>query len=155
MPAPQDDNVLIRTAEERDLPTLSRLLTLLFDLEQDFHPDPERQLAGLRLMLHSPRAVVLVAERDGQIAGLCGVQCIISTAQGTEAAVIEDLVLFPEFRGRGLGTRLLAEAERWAGARGIRRLQLHCDNLNLPALAFYRKNHWQETHLIPFFKFLQ
>ncbi len=149
-----NDETVIRAAEERDLPVLSRLLTLLFELEQDFRPDPERQIAGLRLMLNSPRAVVLVAKVNGQIAGLCGVQCIISTAQGAEAAVIEDLVLFPEFRRKGLGSRLLAEAERWARARGIRRVQLHCDDLNQPALDFYRKNHWEKTHLIPFFKFL-
>ncbi len=154
MTTPRDGDAVIRPAEERDLPAMSRLLTLLFELEQDFRPDPERQLAGLRLMLDSPRAVVLVAELDGQVAGLCGVQCIISTALGAEAAVIEDLVLFPEFRGRGLGTLLLDAAERWAGARGIRRLQLHCDDLNQAALAFYRKNHWRKTHLIFFFKFL-
>ena len=68
---------LIRPAGERDLPALIELLELLFDLEQDFQPDRERQRAGLRLMLGSPCAALLVAEgTEGVVAGFCGVQLL-------------------------------------------------------------------------------
>lgn len=49
-------------------------------------------------MLESPFAELFVAECGGRVAGFCGVQLQISTAMGSYAAQIEDLVLHPEFR---------------------------------------------------------
>lgn len=97
--------IRIRPAAEADLPELVELLRQLFELEQDFEPDASKQQAGLSLMLESPFAELLVAECGGRVAGFCGVQLQISTAMGSYAAQIEDLVLHPEFRRRGIGSR--------------------------------------------------
>ena len=138
--------IRIRPAAEADLPELVELLRQLFELEQDFEPDASKQQAGLSLMLESPFAELLVAECGGRVAGFCGVQLQISTAMGSYAAQIEDLVLHPEFRRRGIGSR-------WAKQRGARRLQLNCDDQNLPAMRFYEARNWIRTHLFNYFKF--
>ena len=143
----------IRPAAEADLPELVELLRQLFELEQDFEPDASKQQAGLSLMLESPFAELLVAECGGRVAGFCGVQLQISTAMGSYAAQIEDLVLHPEFRRRGIGSRLLDAAGAWAKQRGARRLQLNCDDQNLPAMRFYEARNWIRTHLFNYFKF--
>ncbi len=144
---------LIRPAEERDLPALSGLLDLLFTLEQDFRPDSVRQQAGLRLMLGSPCAALLTAEDSaGSVAGFCGVQLLISTAEGAYSAQIEDVVIAPGYRGRGLGGQLLDAAGAWARVRGATRLQLNCDDKNFPAMRFYEKHGWKKTHLFNYFK---
>ncbi|WP_177994698.1 GNAT family N-acetyltransferase [Victivallis lenta] len=145
--------VRIRPAAEADLPELVELLRQLFELEQDFEPDASKQQAGLSLMLESPFAELLVAECGGRVAGFCGVQLQISTAMGSYAAQIEDLVLHPEFRRRGIGSRLLDAAGAWAKQRGARRLQLNCDDQNLPAMRFYEARNWIRTHLFNYFKF--
>lgn len=145
--------VRIRPAAEADLPELVELLRQLFELEQDFEPDASKQQAGLSLMLESPFAELLVAECGGRVAGFCGVQFQISTAMGSYAAQIEDLVLHPEFRRRGIGSRLLDAAGAWAKQRGARRLQLNCDDQNLPAMRFYEARNWIRTHLFNYFKF--
>ena len=138
---------------EADLPELVELLRHLFELEQDFEPDASKQQAGLSLMLESPFAELFVAECGGRVAGFCGVQLQISTAMGSYAAQIEDLVLHPEFRRRGIGSRLLDAAGAWAKQRGARRLQLNCDDQNLPAMRFYEARNWIRTHLFNYFKF--
>lgn len=145
--------VRIRPAAEADLPELVELLRQLFELEQDFEPDASKQQAGLSLMLESPFAELLVAECGGRVAGFCGVQLQISTAMRSYAAQIEDLVLHPEFRRRGIGSRLLDAAGAWAKQRGARRLQLNCDDQNLPAMRFYEARNWIRTHLFNYFKF--
>lgn len=145
--------IRIRPAAEADLPELVELLRHLFELEQDFEPDASKQQAGLSLMLESPFAELLVAECGGRVAGFCGVQLQISTAMGSYAAQIEDLVLHPEFRRRGIGSRLLDAAGAWAKQRGARRLQLNCDDQNLPAMRFYEARNWIRTHLFNYFKF--
>ena len=145
--------IRIRPAAEADLPELVELLRQLFELEQDFEPDASKQQAGLSLMLESPFAELLVAECGGRVAGFCGVQLQISTAMGSYAAQIEDLVLHPECRRRGIGSRLLDAAGAWAKQRGARRLQLNCDDQNLPAMRFYEARNWIRTHLFNYFKF--
>ena len=145
--------IRIRPAAEADLPELVELLRHLFELEQDFEPDASKQQAGLSLMLESPFAELFVAECGGRVAGFCGVQLQISTAMGSYAAQIEDLVLHPEFRRRGIGSRLLDAAGAWAKQRGARRLQLNCDDQNLPAMRFYEALNWIRTHLFNYFKF--
>ena len=145
--------IRIRPAAEADLPELVELLRQLFELEQDFEPDASKQQAGLSLMLESPFAELLVAECGGRVAGFCGVQLQISTAMGSYAAQIEDLVLHPEFRRRGIGSRLLDAAGAWAKQRGARRLQLNCDDQDLPAMRFYEARNWIRTHLFNYFTF--
>ena len=52
---------------------------------------------------------------------------------------VSGVALFAEFRGRGLGTRLMAEAERRARALSLARVSLICFEQNSRALALYRR----------------
>lgn len=146
------EKVIVRRARFEELPELSALLDLLFEIEQDFTPDTGRQIAGLELMLNSPSAELLVAEVDGRPVGLCGLQLLVSTAQGAYSCHVEDLVLAPEYRGRGIGRQLLEAAAGWAHRRGAVRMQLNCDDKNLPAMKFYGSLGWKKTHLFNYFK---
>ena len=112
----------------------------------------EHQVAGLKLMLDSPLAELLVAELGGRPVGVCGLQLLVSTAQGAYSCHVEDLVLAPECRGRGIGRLLLEAAAEWAQRRGATRMQLNCDDKNLPAMKFYESLGWRKTHLFNYFK---
>lgn len=139
----------IRTAVYQDIPHLSRLLAALFSLEKDFTPDELKQQRGLAMMLGpGDQRVVLVAEAERRVVGMCTAQILISTAEGGPAALIEDLVVDAGFRGQGIGSSLLRKVECWAMEKGVQRLQLLADRDNLSALEFYRKIGWQHTRLI-------
>ncbi|WP_242339315.1 GNAT family N-acetyltransferase [Anaeromyxobacter sp. SG66] len=144
-----DEDVAIRGATPADTEPLARLLGILFSIEADFRPDPERQRRGLALMLGEPeRRAVLVAERGGEVVGMVTAQLVVSTAEGGPAALVEDLVVDAAERGRGVGRRLLEAIEGWAAARGASRLQLLADRENDPALAFYARTGWRATRLV-------
>lgn len=141
--------IVIRSATPADTERLVRLLGILFSIEADFRPDPDRQRRGIALMLAEPeRRVVLVAERAGEVVGMVTAQLVVSTAEGGPAALVEDMVVEAAERGRGHGRRLLEAAEAWAAARGASRLQLLADRENAPALGFYARTGFGPTRLV-------
>lgn len=139
---------LIRPARMADLDALVELLRLLFSIEADFDFDPARQRQGLELLLTHEGSVVLVAETEGQVVGMCTGQLTISTAEGGFALLVEDMVVAETWQGRGLGRELLTALEQWAAEKKIGRLQLLADRNNTSALEFYRRLGWQPTELI-------
>lgn len=142
--------VLIRAARPGDIPQLSGLLTGLFSIETDFAPDVKRQIRGLSLLLAGTpgRACVLVAEQGGVVVGMTTLQTLISTAEGGPVGLVEDVVVRPDARGRGIGTQLVASIVDWARSHGLTRLQLLADRDNQTALAFYAARNWNSTCLI-------
>ena len=143
-----DQYLRIRPASPADLDSLVALLALLFAIERDFVFDAPRQRRGLALMLENERGCVLVAEISGRVVGMCTGQSTISTAEGGMALLVEDVVVHEEWRGQGIGRKLLAGLRDWAGARQIARLQLLADRNNAAALAFYQNLGWDSTELI-------
>ncbi len=140
--------ILIRFGEMEDVDELIELLHELFSLEADFEFNHKRQKKGLELMLaKSPDRMVWVAESGGKVVGMCTVQVLVSTAEGGEAALVEDVVVHADFRGKGIGKKLLVALDQWAAKRGIRRLQLLADKENTPALRFYSRLGWSPTQL--------
>jgi GNAT superfamily N-acetyltransferase len=96
----------------------------------------------------NPRRRVWVAQVGGRVVGMCAAQVIISTAEGGEAAIVEDVVVDRMLRRRGIGQELLAAVDRWARQRGIRRLQLLADHQNFAALNFYSRRGWLPTRMV-------
>lgn len=147
--------IMIRPAEMRDVEAMVELLGALFSIEADFTFDPDRQRRGLALLIRNDADRVLVAECEGRVIGMCSVQTLISTAEGGRVGLVEDMVVAPELRGKGIGQRLLGEIERWAADSGLTRLQLLADRTNEPALAFYDRQGWQRTALVGLRKMLR
>ena len=142
--------LIVRQGTQEDISAMCSLLSELFSIEADFSPDLQKQSTGLSLLLNdkSDLSIVLVAEKDDEIIGMCSVQTLISTAEGGPVGLLEDLIVRKEHRGNGIGTRLLSEIFRWCATKNISRLQLlrHLDNKR--ALKFYAGNGWAETRLV-------
>ncbi|MBI5097862.1 MAG: GNAT family N-acetyltransferase [Nitrospirae bacterium] len=143
-------NVSVRHARPDDVPDMCGLLSELFSIEQDFKPDMEKQSAGLSLLLDnkSGSSVVFVAEKDNEIIGMCSIQTLISTAEGGAAGLLEDLIVLREYRGKGVGSKLLSEVIKWCRTGNISRLQLLRDIDNLKAVDFYLRKGWSDTKLV-------
>ena len=142
------ERIDIAPATAADIPALIGLLNILFSIEQDFRPDAEAQRRGLELLLARPYAACVMAARcDGEVVGMASSQLVVSTACGAPSAWVEDVVLLPEFRARGVGRALLEAIAEWAQEHGAARVQLLADADNAPALDFYRHLDWQPTRL--------
>jgi GNAT superfamily N-acetyltransferase len=140
--------VRIRQAKLADLDDLVGLLHLLFSIEEDFDFDAGRQHLGLAMMLEHDDAVILVAEAESRVIGMCTGQRMISTAEGGYSLLVEDVVVSERWRGRGVGAELLKGLEQWAEEMEVSRFQLLADRSNNGGLRFYQKQNWQETELI-------
>ena len=149
-------DIVLRPARAEDVDALLILLNQLFEIESDFSFNEDRQRQGLELMLSERRnRCVLVAEVAGSVIGMASAQALISTAEGDYVGLIEDVVVHRDYRGEGVGKKLLAALETWAERHGLTRLQLLADRSNQPALRFYSKAGWSETKMIALRKALK
>jgi ribosomal protein S18 acetylase RimI-like enzyme len=150
-----NSNIVVRAGRADDADVLIPLLGELFALE-GFAVDPVCQRRGLEEMLSGDsRRCVWVAQDAGEIVGMCTGQVVISTAEGGEAALVEDVIVREDRRGRGIGRMLIGAVERWARQRGIRRLQLLAAAGNTRALGFYGRLGWHPTNMICLRRFVQ
>ena len=140
---------LIENAKTQDIPSLIALLDTLFRIEADFEADVAKQTKGLSLLINaSEYGVIKVAKnQEGQVIGMVSAQLVISTAQGSPSAWIEDMVIKEAYRGEGVGKALLDEALVWAKNKGATRAQLLVDTENTSALGYYAHLGWESTQL--------
>ena len=144
-----------RLATADDIPALCDLLTLLFAQEAEFTPDRAAQTRGLGQIIADEKIGRIVVLVDGeQVVGMVNLLFTVSTALGERVALLEDLVLQPEYRGQGRGTLLVEAAFVQARADGCVRLTLLTDADNLAGQAFYRKQGFVPSSMLPFRRFL-
>ncbi len=126
------------------------LLKQLFAIETDFKIDDQRHHRGLSLLLDGcgKHRCVKVAEVDGDVVGMGTAQLLISTAEGSVVALIEDIVVDAHWRQKGIGREMMACLEKWALDQGVTRLQLLADRTNFSALDFYDRIGWLPTKMI-------
>lgn len=101
-----------------DIPQLCELLTLLFQQETDFEPDMKKQYRGLRWIIERPEVGGILVLREGPtVLGMVNVLYTVSTACGGRVAIVEDMIVRPEYRNRGLGSLMIRKAIEFAGIR--------------------------------------
>lgn len=141
--------IAIGFANLDDLPQLAELLAELFTLESDFHPECDKQLRSLRLILDNPaQGKLFVLRVDGKVAGMANALITISTAEGGRVLLLEDVIIRSAHRGEGLGRRLVEHVLVWAKAQGMTRVTLLADRDNQDALDFYRKLGFASSHMM-------
>jgi GNAT superfamily N-acetyltransferase len=144
------DGPHIEQATLDDLPLLTELLTELFSLEGDFNPDPIRQSRGIRMILEQPsRGRIFVLKQNGILLGMINLLFTISTAEGGSVILLEDLIIQKEYRGHGLGAKLLNYALDYARKKDFKRITLLTDRLNADAHRFYKRHGFFESAMLP------
>lgn len=148
---PPEQPIVVRPATPEDLPALVALLAVLFSQETEFTPRADRQEAGLRLILDSPHAgTILCAECGARIVGMVSLLFSVSTAEGGRSAWLEDMIVHPSHRARGIGARLLEQAIRTARDAGCLRITLLTDAENENASRFYQRAGFRPSSMVPF-----
>jgi len=134
-----------------DLPMMVNLLDVLFAQERDFTPNPILQVTALSALLADARVGKLFVARDANasVIGMVSLLFTVSTATGGRAAWLEDLVVLPSMRSKGVGTRLLEHAIAWARRHDIKRITLLTDADNEPAQSLYLREGFRRSHMVP------
>ncbi len=145
----------IENAVLDDIPQLCELLTLLFQQETDFQPDFEKQYRGLHCIIERPEVGGILVIREGSIVlGMVNILYTVSTVCGGRVAIVEDMVVRPENRNRGLGSLMIRKAIEFAQASGCLRITLLTDRTNDSAIRFYRRHGFAPSTMTPFRLFL-
>jgi GNAT superfamily N-acetyltransferase len=140
----------IEPATLEDLTQLVDLVTELLEMEEDFQPDRETQLKGLKLILEQPnRGRIFVIRTDYQIVGMVNLLFTISTAMGGFVLLMEDLIIHPIHRGQGFGTELIKYVIEFARKKDFQRITLLTDKISAESQRFFQKLGFEHSHMIP------
>lgn len=131
--------VEIRSAEARDASLILELIHGLAEYERLADAVVATE-ASVRESLFGPRpaAEVLLAEVAGTAAGFALYFHNYSTFLAQHGLYLEDLFVRPEFRGCGIGTRLLARLAAIAVERRCGRFEWAVLDWNSDAIRFYQ-----------------
>ena len=147
----QENALRISVATQDDVAELSELLQLLFAQESEFAPDPAIQQKALRAIVSgSDLGDIFVARRHGKVLGMASLLYTVSTALGDRVALLEDMVVSPAARNKGIGSALINQAISFARERGCKRITLLSDSDNEAAHRFYEQHGFRKSSMTPF-----
>lgn len=128
----------IRPAVPGDAGLVHRFVLSLAAYEKLSH-EVEADEAALAAALFgaNPRVFAAIAEWDGEAAGFALWFFTYSSFRGRHGLYLEDLFVLPAFRGRGIGTALIASLARRCIDEGLARFEWSVLDWNAPSIAFY------------------
>ena len=146
----REPSITVDVARSEDLLQLTELLGLLLAQEADFAPDREKQRRGLREIVSNASIGRIYVVREGAaIIAMASLLYTVSTAEGGRAAWLEDVVVRPDRRGRGIGRMLLERLVARARGDGVLRITLLTDPGNERAHALYRRLGFEFSDMRP------
>jgi GNAT superfamily N-acetyltransferase len=133
------NNLIIRDATEKDVPSILKLIKELasFEREPNAVSLNEEELIRDGFGNH-PLYKCFVASIYDNIVGIALFYPCYSTWKG-KSLHLEDLIVTSEYRGKGIGFALLKKFILFAHNKGVRRIQWVVLDWNKSAINFYKK----------------
>ena len=148
-----EKDLIFRNAEESDTALILTFIKALADYEK-MSDDVTATEEGLReWIFEKQKAEVIFAVHDGREVGFALFFNNFSTFLGKAGIYLEDLFVFPEYRGKGFGKALLTELAKITVERECGRLEWQCLDWNTPSINFYlslnakQMSEWQTYRL--------
>ncbi|HLS83722.1 MAG TPA: GNAT family N-acetyltransferase [Arenimonas sp.] len=123
---------LIRPAQAQDAAGVAALLDQL-----GYPCEPEEAAGRLRALADEADQQLLVADHHGELLGLVALDLMYYLPLGARTCRITALAVADSARRRGVGRRLLREAEQFARQAGAARIELTSAPHRQDAHAFY------------------
>lgn len=133
--------IRIREASLGEEHELLRVYEWLFE-PPGSRPDgfnPDRALAAIADAISIREGTILVAVESDRRVGLCSVYLDLNSVRYGQRAWVEDLVVDPGLRSRGVGKALLDAAREWGAERGATHLELDSGDARHDAHRFYER----------------
>ncbi len=134
------EDIIIRDASPADAPALS----LLNQQEMGYDYPSEKTRQKLERLLMGGHDKILVAELAGRVVGYVHLNDYDLLYAGHMKNVM-GIAVSSDCRRRGIGARLLSEAEDWARASGASGVRLVSGETRTGAHAFYRSLGYEGT----------
>lgn len=140
--------MVVRRAEERDIPAILELLKQVNKLHANARPDlfrPQTKYSGgqLEAIISAGERPIFVADDGSGAVGYAMCEFIDSSVNANlmpiKTLYIDDLCVDEGVRGRGIGTLLFEYVKQYAKQSGCHNVTLHVWACNPAAEAFYKK----------------
>ena len=129
--------ITVRELREEDIPELSRIEAASFSMPWS--------AAAFGELLTRSYCTYLTALADGRVAGCCGY------TDSFHEANIDNVVVAPEYRKRGIAQIMLAKLLERGAASGVESYVLEVRVSNLPAIHIYEKLGFRSVGIRPRF----
>ena len=123
----------VRTVLAGDAAEIAALITLL-----GYPCTPDEAADRLRVAATEHDQALLVADRNGELCGMLGLDLMYYLPLGARTCRITALVVATAHQGEGVGRELLQSAETWARRAGATRIEVTSAAHRNEAHAFYR-----------------
>jgi GNAT superfamily N-acetyltransferase len=144
-----------RVAKTEDIPVLCELLWELFSQEVEFTPNKEIQEKALKKIIEDKNiGDIFVAVKENKVIAMVNILYTISTALGEKVAILEDMVVFKEFKNQKIGSYLIEFTLDYLKKNSFKRVTLLTDSDNFNAHNFYKKHEFTKSNMIVFRKSL-
>jgi len=135
--------ISIRSATGEDIPRIIDLYDKLSigttRLEMERNPSPEDYLAVFEDIQADPGHELLVAEEDGEVKGSVVLLVVPNLShRATPWALVENLIVDPGNRQKGIGRMLLEHVVELAKRRGCHRVEVMSDRRRVEAHRLYQ-----------------
>ena len=132
----------IRTADLNDSQALAKLITQLgYPTSQDEMSD------RLAAIFSDPDYMTFVAEYQSKVVGMIGLGVFKYYEKNGVYGRVVTLVVDEERRGEGVGSSLVAEAERWLQRRSATACVINCGKQRKDTHRFYERRGYEATGL--------
>jgi GNAT superfamily N-acetyltransferase len=133
-------NFVLREPRPEDVGAVAELLD-----ELGYPSSVDQAAERIARIGHDPSTLLLVAELDGEVAGLAALHVQHLIERDDLGCSVAALVVAQRFRRRGIGARLSEAIEAEARARGCESLVLHTAHRRADAHAFYESLGYEHT----------
>jgi GNAT superfamily N-acetyltransferase len=143
------EDILVREAIESDLPAIGKLLEDLTDaMDNTEGIDTGIALKTCEHLLHDAGSHFLVAAREGTPVGFINFAIRQTALHRSPSALIDELVVAEEYRGKGIGNQLVLAAIEKCRQLGCCEVEVSTEKTNLQARRFYEKCGLEERGLL-------
>lgn len=132
-----ESELTFRYAERKDVILILKFIKALAEYEKMLDEVIADESTIEEWIFDKQKAEVIFAIVEGREVGFALFFHIFSTFLGRAGIYLEDLFVFPEYRGRGYGKALLKRLAAIAVERKCGRLEWWCLDWNKPSINFY------------------
>jgi GNAT superfamily N-acetyltransferase len=133
------DGIKIAAAQEQDLPAITALIVeLRDDVDGPNATDQQMIEKNVRVLFHDPAARFLVARSADHVVGFANFTTRRTIIHSSESGLVDELIVSREYRGKGIGKRLVSAVVDKCRELGCCELEVSTMVSNRKARAFYR-----------------
>ena len=134
-----NNDIIIRSVTEEDIPTILRFIIELAEFEGVVNQinSTEEGLREVLFIRHGAEAII--SEVDHMPVGFAIWAYSFSTFTGKQTLYIDDIYVQQNFRGKGIGSKMFSYIAGVASEKDCARMDWYCMETNVSGKEYYRK----------------